>query len=333
MDLRNPPRQREPWAELYARRLERVARAEDQGFESFWVSEHHMWEDGYCPQPLTFLAAAAARTSRIRLGTSILLAGLRPALQIAEEAAVVDILSAGRLELGLGAGYQKREFDAYGSDIGERYPLLEARTTEIRELWEGGVCMPPPVQERPPIWLGAMGPRGARMAGRLGEGLMWLDPELVAPYRKGLAEGGFDPEADARVCGLVFLVLADDPEEAFARIAPHLAYQRETYNRYASAAENDRQGGPELAGPTVDPDAGEVDPEQLRDRTEVGIPMSPRLRVMRPEGAAQMLRDAFAGMPVTRIWCWDSIAGMPEDLADRHLELMAEYLIPGLADA
>ena len=104
LDLRNPPRWERPWAEHYARNLERCVEAERLGLDSVWCSEHHFFEDGYLPQPLTFLAGVAATTSRIRLGTAVYLAALRPPVQVAEEAAVVDLPSGGRLELGLGEG-------------------------------------------------------------------------------------------------------------------------------------------------------------------------------------------------------------------------------------
>jgi len=102
-DLRNPPAWRRPWAEHYARTLDRIAGAERLGIDSAWVTEHHFFEDGYLPQPLTLAAAIAARTSRIRIGTAVMLAPLRAPIQIAEEAAVVELVSDGRLELGLGA--------------------------------------------------------------------------------------------------------------------------------------------------------------------------------------------------------------------------------------
>lgn len=328
-DLRNPPQSHVPWPEFYARRLERMVEAERMGFGAAWVSEHHMFEDGYLPQTLTFLAALAARTNRMRLGTAILLAPLRPSLQIAEEAAIVDLISGGRLELGLGAGYHPREFTAYGADIRQRYRLLEDRIVETRRMWEDGTCTPPPAQARVPIWIGAMGPRGARIAGRLGEGLLWLDPQLLAPYRAALLAAGHDP-ASARIGGLAFVVLADDPDEARVRIAPHLAYQRETYNRYAAIGT--QPGAPSLAANTVQAGDHPVDGQRLIDTQGVGVPLPPRLRIMRPEDATTMLRDAFAGLPVEHVLFWDSIAGMPEDLAERHVELLAQHMVPALQD-
>jgi alkanesulfonate monooxygenase SsuD/methylene tetrahydromethanopterin reductase-like flavin-dependent oxidoreductase (luciferase family) len=317
-DLRNPPAWRRPWAAFYAAALERVVEAERLGVGSVWVTEHHGFEDGYLPQPLTFLAAVAARTERVRLGTAVLLAPLRPALQIAEEAALVDLLSDGRLELGLGAGYRAAEYAAYGADVSRRFALLEERAREVRRLWDDGVCTPPPVQARPPIWLGVMGPRGARMAGRLGEGLGWLDHALLAPYRAGLAEGGHDP-AGARMSGLANLIVADDPDAARARIKPHLAYQAESYRRYA----NPPDAAPAVRALRSDAPAGPGDGRRHA--------LPPRLQVLAADDAIALLTEWLHDLPVQDVYLWASIAGMPDDLADRHVELVATRLAPALA--
>lgn len=317
-DLRNPPAWRRAPAELYARTLERVAEAERLGAGSFWVTEHHGFEDGYLPQPLTFLAAVAARTTRVRLGTAVLLAPLRPARQIAEDAALVDVLSDGRLELGLGAGYRAAEYTAFGADVTKRFGLLAQRVHELRALWAGEDCTPLPVQEPVPLWLGVMGPRGARMAGRLGAGLGWLDADLIGPYREGLGAGGHDP-ASARVSGLANLVLADDPEAARARIRPHVSYQRESYERYANPPG------------TVAPPA-----TNALTRTEADGPprrhgLPPRLHVTTPDDAIALMREWLHDAPVVDAYLWMSVAGMPDDLVDRHVELVAGTLAPALA--
>ena len=200
-DLRNPPRWHRPWDEFYAWNLDLAVQSEQLGIDALWTTEHHLFEDGYLSQPLTFIAAVAARTSALRVGTAIMVAPLRPAVQIAEEAAVVDLISGGRLDLGLGAGYRAAEFDAYGADLASRFKTLDRRVIEVRELLAAGRVMPPPVQEPLPIWMGYLGPSGARRAGRLGEGLLTLVPGTFEAYREGLVEGGHDP-ASARVAGL-----------------------------------------------------------------------------------------------------------------------------------
>src|SRR6187549_1801283 len=100
-DLRNPPGWRRPWAAHYRQTIERIAEIERLGADAIWLTEHHGWEDGYLSQPLTLAAAVAGRTERIRIGTGITIAPLRHPAHIAEEAALVDVISNGRLELGL----------------------------------------------------------------------------------------------------------------------------------------------------------------------------------------------------------------------------------------
>jgi alkanesulfonate monooxygenase SsuD/methylene tetrahydromethanopterin reductase-like flavin-dependent oxidoreductase (luciferase family) len=322
LDLRNPPRWRRPWSDLYARVLERIEHADQLGIASVWLTEHHFFEDGYLPQPMTFAAALAARTRRVRIGSAVMIAGLRPAVDVAEQGAIVDILSAGRLELGLGAGYRGREFSAFGADIASRYPLLERRAAEIRRLWDEGGVTPQPVQERPPIWIGGRGPRAARIAGRLGEGLLCLDPGLLEPYRHAL-EGAGHPPASARLAGLANLILADDPEATWARIRPHLAYQWESYARYGA----DDGGGVKSAAVAQASTAQDVD--GLRSQGPVMSP--PRFDVVTPADAATRLREWLDGLPVAEVFFWDSIAGMPDDLVERHIELLATQLAPAVA--
>src|SRR5262245_65037476 len=105
-DLRNPPAWRQDPARLHAFSLEVIEEAEHLGIDSIWMSEHHLFVDDYLTAPLTFLAAAAARTSRVRLGTAIVIAPLHHAAEIAEQVVLVDLLSNGRVDLGLGTGYR-----------------------------------------------------------------------------------------------------------------------------------------------------------------------------------------------------------------------------------
>src|SRR5215207_8184755 len=147
-DLRNAPGWRQDPARLYAYTLELCEEAERLGAHSVWLSEHHLFDDGYLPQPLTFAAAVAARTTRVRIGTAVLLAPLHSAAEIAEQVAVVDLVSNGRVDLGLGAGYRVPEFELFGADISRRYGLTDGRVRELRALWAEGRVTPAPVQPR-----------------------------------------------------------------------------------------------------------------------------------------------------------------------------------------
>ena len=117
---------------------------------------------------------------------------------LAEQAALVDVLSDGRLELGLGAGYREDEFVGFDADRNRRFQTLEAIAGQLPSLWASGAVTPPPVQQPLPTWIGGRGPRCARVAGRLGAGLLWLDRELWTIYRDALVAAGHDP-GSARV--------------------------------------------------------------------------------------------------------------------------------------
>ena len=238
---------------------------------------------------------------------------------------MVDILSNGRFELGLGAGYVGREFTAFGGDVKNRFPALEDRAREVRRLWDEGGISPLPVQDRVPIWIGTQGRRGARIAGRLGEGVMWLDAELLEVYRAALSEAGHDP-ARARVTGLANMIVADDPEEAWSRIAPHLSYQWTSYAAHSSA-----DAALELKQRLDDKMNGEaVDPESLRSPGPVMNP--PAFDVVTPAEAVERFRTWLTPLPVEHVYLWASIAGMPDDLVQRHIELLGTEVAPQVAD-
>ncbi len=314
-DLRNPAPWARPWPEVYGRALDLVVEAERLGAGSVWFSEHHLFADGYLPQPLTFAAAAAARTSRVRIGTAVLVAALRPAVVVAEEAAVIDQLSGGRLELGIGAGYSVPEYELYNTDITKRYGLTDAAVAEIRRLLDGGIVTPPAAQNPFPIWLGYQGPQGAKRAGRLGVGLLSLDRALLDPYLEGLVEGGHDP-ATARTGGMLDIIVADDPEAAFERILPHYAHQLNSY-RAAAVAGTGRDAPKEI---TVDKlRSGAAQKGQI-----------PGLRVLTPTDAVAAILDATEGAPVEHVYLWASVAGMPDDLVERHVELTCTQVAPNL---
>ena len=161
--------------------------AEKYGFDSFFVTEHHQEPSGYLPSPLPLLAALAARTSTIRLGTGIAVLPLYHPVRMAEDCAVIDIISKGRLILGVGMGYQDVDFAAYGLRVSERVSLFEEGVEIIKRAWTEEKLYfvgkrytltnisvtPKPVQQpRPPIWVAAVGDEAMKRAGRVGDALL-----------------------------------------------------------------------------------------------------------------------------------------------------------------
>jgi alkanesulfonate monooxygenase SsuD/methylene tetrahydromethanopterin reductase-like flavin-dependent oxidoreductase (luciferase family) len=312
VDGRNPGAWRVPWADHCARTLELVADAERRGVPSVWLSEHHGFEDGYLSQPLVLAAAIAARTTTIRIGTAVLLLPLRHPRHVAEQAALIDVLSRGRLELGVGSGYLRDEFAAFAAERSERFAALESGVRQLRELWADPATLPPPVQRPVPIWLGHNTAAGARRAGRLGTGLLSLDLSLARTYVEAFQAAGH-PERP-RMGGVVQVLLASDPERSWAAVRPHLAAQWNVYR--AHEALSDRR-----------PPPPPIDPERWRHGQD-GRP--PRFSVLTPDELLDRLAR-YRDTPVTDVLLWGSICGMPEELVEEQLGSMAA-LAPRLAE-
>jgi alkanesulfonate monooxygenase SsuD/methylene tetrahydromethanopterin reductase-like flavin-dependent oxidoreductase (luciferase family) len=309
--MRNPPEWVRLSARHYGRWLERVVEAERLGAQSVWLTEHHFFEDGYLPQCWVLAAAIAARTSTIRIGTAVALLPLHSAVESAEQIALVDVISDGRIEPGFGVGYRKPEYQAFGGDFKHRYRVFAERIHEMRQLWgeESGAARtitPAPIQRPIPLWGGFGGPMGARLAGRLGLGLQSMDRALLAEYQAGLVQGGNDPST-ARLGGQLEFLLADDPERAWAQAKKHVEYRWESYNRYMF------EGTSRAASP---PSVG--DPGTIGGHIEVGT----------PEQIAAIIKERTAGLPVTDMWGWSDFPGLPDELVDRHLELTFTELAP-----
>ena len=166
---------------------EQAALVERIGYESFWLPESHfagLGGDGAIPDPLMILAAVASRTERIRLGTTSFLLPLRHPLQAAEQVAVLDRLSSGRVILGVGRGYRADLFAAFGVSRKDKRQIFEAVLETMKRAWAGEpvteeddeaaraappvVLSPLPVQKpHPPIWVAAFGPKALRQSGTL----------------------------------------------------------------------------------------------------------------------------------------------------------------------
>ncbi len=219
---------------LYPHQWRDAARIEELGYDSVWTSEHIFF---YFPtfDALTTLAAAAALTSRIRLGTAVLLLPLRPAALAAKEITSVDVISGGRLTLGIGVGGEyPKEFQAVGVPVKERGARTDEAIELLRKLWgednvsfdgrftklDGVTLQPKPAQRGgPPLWIAGRSQAAVRRAGRLGDGYL---PYLFSPerYRDSLAEVRQVAEDAGRDPGAIegglyqFICLADSYEEA-----------------------------------------------------------------------------------------------------------------------
>ena len=321
-DFRNPPQWRRDPVALYRDTLDQIVRAEALGWDDVWLSEHHFIEDGYTPSMLPIAAAIAARTSRIHIGTSVLLLPLHDPIRVAEDAATIDILSDGRLELGVAIGYRRAEFTGFGVPHQERGARMDEALPVLRRLLAGErfsfdgryyrygeiELFPKPVQQPPRIWVGGFSAPAVRRAARLGDGFIAIGPvrRLVELYRQELGKLGEDPDAHEVAAGAAWLLVARDPERRWREARDHFRYQIDLYARWFGEV------GMGVAG-TV-----QSDDDLLRQ----GV------LILRPEQAAASVRSYVEEHGVTRFYGWTLPPGLPPSWSDEHVELMAREVMP-----
>jgi alkanesulfonate monooxygenase SsuD/methylene tetrahydromethanopterin reductase-like flavin-dependent oxidoreductase (luciferase family) len=184
------------WASLYENALEQIALAEKYGFDSVFVSEHHFTKDGWFPSSRIACAGIATRTRKIKVGTAIVVLPLDNPIRVAEETALLDIISKGRFILGVGVGNRKEEFEAFGISFNERGSRFEEGVILVKKLlsepkvtFNGKYyrikeisIMPKPIQKpSPPIWIAAQwSSKAVKRAARLGDA--WL-PDPITPIK------------------------------------------------------------------------------------------------------------------------------------------------------
>src|SRR5213594_1120934 len=184
--------------EYYQEALEEVTRAEELGFDSVWMEEHHAVTNHYWPSPLTVLAGFATRTSRMMLGTDIIVAAFHHPVRLAEDVAMLDVMSGGRATLGIAIGYKPDEFALYGVDLEKRGARFEEQLAIIKGLWtqervsfkgayytvEGRLEPKPVTRPHPPLWIGGWGDITLRRAATLADN--WI-PGPTADLKRLLA--------------------------------------------------------------------------------------------------------------------------------------------------
>lgn len=180
-DFRNPPPWQRRWDDLYERLLQQIETAEQLGFDEIWLTEHHFTVDGYLPSLFPIAAAIASRTQHIRIGTNALLAALHHPLRVAEDSAVVDILSCGRLDLGLTLGFRTIEFEQFGLDsaLNRRVERFKDMVRTLQHAYDAAYLdqpvSPPPIQKpHPPTYVGANAPAALKALAPLGLPLLLI---------------------------------------------------------------------------------------------------------------------------------------------------------------
>ena len=316
----------------YRETLELVRLAERVGFDSVWVSEHHGSSDGYLPSMLPLLAAFAAVTERIELGTGVVLTSFHDPLRLAEDAAVVDLLSGGRLLLGLGNGWREEEFRMFGASKAERGARTEETVEVLRRAWTGRrfsfegrtlrydrvkVTPQPARPGGPPILLGGYDRKAVVRAGRLADGYVTDEtgPDEVRSNLALVDEGASSVGRDPNELSVVLLqnAFAWRDGDPWPLIREGLVQQLGSYEAWGNGADT----------PEIDRlEPAEPSDEDLRLSTPAGTPEEVLARLL-PLVRAFDDRDLHL---VVRL----HYPGMDLETAARAVELFAAEVTPVL---
>lgn len=289
------------WSRVYEETIALAVEAERLGLSSVWTTEHHFVDDGYMPSLLVVSAAIAAATTSIEIGTGVILAPLHHPLRLAEDAATVDLLSKGRLVLGLGLGWSETEFSGLGAEMGRRGAAMEEILTILDEAWSGKVFqhqgavyrLPElavrPVPSRPiPVLVGGGAEPAIRRAARLADGIFSNVP--VAQFQTQLEwlrseceRIGRDP-AELRIVHYSIMLPGASEQEAWDRYADHV-WQMSW--KYSDMEASTNRPGPPPAAPPLSPSHE----DRLRARS---VLLGPSEGIV---SGLQLIREQ-AGMPV-----------------------------------
>ncbi len=332
--FRNPAPWRRPYPEVYAEELRLIRDAEAMGYDTIWLTEHHFADDGYSPSILPLVGAIAAVTERIRIGLNLLLLPLHNAIRVAEDLATLDVLSNGRIDVGLGQGYAPHEFAGYGIPLGERRSRFVEGIEVMRGLWTSddfsytgrhydiahANLQPKPVQQpHPPLWIGATAPKGVERAGRIGANLLGLaSTGLQRIYEQARTDAGLALD-DAKVLQLHWTHVAPTTEQAWAEAAPHFHHVLSVYAGWANAAAaggDADKGGAKTVVPPV---------EELR--TAPRLMFTPVFGA--PDEVAAALSASMAKVRTTHL-ALGILPGMGYETTKRSMRLFVEEAAPRL---
>jgi alkanesulfonate monooxygenase SsuD/methylene tetrahydromethanopterin reductase-like flavin-dependent oxidoreductase (luciferase family) len=318
-DFRAPVDGSSTHAEIYSAAMDQFRWADEQGFDFGVLSEHHGFEDGWLPAPITVAAAVVGATRRLPLLLSAVVLPLHDPIRIAEQLVVLDHLSRGRVWTVVGAGYRPEEFSMAGVDIKRRGAILESHIKVMLQAFtgeafefEGRTVQVSPLaftDPHPPLLVGGGVEAAARRAARLRLPMMPMnsDPQLAEWYADEAAKIGFDGGYVMRPSGPTFIHVTEDPDATWAEIGPYVLHEAQTYSRI--------QTGGQHSVPMVVADS--IEDLKASPQVLVGTPDDVVAAAARVEPGGALTFNPLAG-------------GLPPKLAWESLELFAAKVLPRL---
>lgn len=322
-DMRAPGADGAQRTALYQTALDQAAWCERHHFDILVLSEHHGVEDGYLPAPLVLASAMAASTSTIPIMISALLVPLHDPLRLAEEIAVLDIVSSGRVQYTAGLGYRREEYEQAGLDWSRRGRRMEDCLDTLFKAWTGEpfeyegrtvqVTPAPSSQPRPMMFYGGGSTAAAQRAARLDMPLFAQhgDPGVAQAYQDARAELGLDPglalAPPQQGPGTVFV--SRDPQRTWERIGEYLLYEATEYHAWQQGVTS----------------AVHDSSTTVEEMQEAGV-----YQVLSVDECIEFARSIGPMDPVTT---HPLCGGIPPSVSWEHLELLGNEVIPRVKDS
>ncbi len=233
---------------MYAALMDQVVWLDGIGLDLVWFTEHHFLDDGYLPSWIPVASAMAARTKHTRFSCDVCLLPFNHPIRLAEDLAVLDTLSNGRVELGVGMGYAPHEFKGFGLPVSRRVSLTDEGIAVLKLAFTGEkfsfrgkrydfqdvTIRPGYVQAGgPPLWVAAMSEAGAQRCARSDANLLPQGPRstVLDPWRAELTATGRDPDK-YRVGIIRSCLVTDDPDRDWPAVRQAERYRMSTYARF-----------------------------------------------------------------------------------------------------
>lgn len=327
---------------IFKEQLDTLRAAEELGFDYIWAPEHHFTEYGFCASPMLTLAALASVTKRVRLGSAVVVLPFNDPIRVAEEGAMVDLMSDGRLDLGVGRGFQPVEFRGFGVDQARSYEMFSEALQIIERAWTGETVSfkgthfqidehavrPRPIQRpHPPIWLAAVNAPSFEMAGMRGYNLLCtlvpgfhtpLTAEYVQTYRRALRAGGHDA-AKKQIGALCMVYCADTTKQAQQDFVGPVLWYFQMMEKY-------------VASQTGKPIEGYEEYEKVRRYVNTvhwdELLQARALVCGDPAYCITLIEEMRKQYGFTQLICWTRLAGLDHRKVMRSMELFSRHVLP-----